>query len=193
LPIACSGDIVSRMPTLGARPDPLAEALPDRRRRGVRSSDLSRRPREQPTRPADRSEAPAVRSGSLPRILTGLNILVVDDDPDILELFSLALTSCGGDVTAADNASDGLALAIRMRPHVIVSDIAMIGEDGYWLIGRLRQLPPDVLPTVPVIAATAYGREHSRSRVLAAGFTEHLQKPVDPEELCRVVAKVAGR
>jgi CheY-like chemotaxis protein len=50
-----------------------------------------------------------------------------------------------------------------------------------------------MLPPVPVIAATAYGREHSRTRVLAAGFTEHLQKPIDPEDLCRVVAKVAGR
>lgn len=90
-----------------------------------------------------------------------------------------------------DNAHDGLVLAIRTRPHVIVSDIAMVGEDGYWLIGRLRQ--PEMLPRVPVIAATAYGREHSRTRVLEAGFTEHLQKPVDPEELCRLVAKVAGR
>lgn len=137
--------------------------------------------------------SPVPRPASLPRILVGLQILVVDDDPDILELFSTALRACGGEVTATDNASDGLALAIRTRPNVIVSDIAMVGEDGYWLIGRLRQLPPEMLPTIPVIAATAYGREHSRTRVLAAGFTEHLQKPVDPEELCRVVAKVVGR
>ena len=153
---------------------------------------MLRHARGEPHR-ADHPESPAPRSISLPRILTGLQILVVDDDPDILELFSAALTACGGDVTASDNASDGLALAIRTRPHVIVSDIAMIGEDGYWLIGRLRQLPPEMLAHVPVIAATAYGREHSRARVLAAGFTEHLQKPVDPEELCRVVAKVVGR
>jgi CheY-like chemotaxis protein len=120
-----------------------------------------------------------------------LHILIVDDGHDVLELFDIALTSCGGEVTATDNASDGLALAVHTRPHVIVSDIAMVGEDGYWLIGRLRQ--PEMLPQVPVIAATAYGREHSRTRVLGAGFTEHLQKPVDPEELCRLVAKVAGR
>jgi CheY-like chemotaxis protein len=74
-----------------------------------------------------------------------------------------------------------------------VSDIAMVGEDGYWLVGRLRQLPPDAVRDVPVIAATAYGREHSRDRVLAAGFTELLQKPIDPEALCRLVAKLAGR
>ena len=180
------------MPTEARRP-PRAEALPERRRHPLRSEDFRRQPRDQPPHGSERSAAPAPRTGSLPRALTGLQILVVDDDHDILELFTAALTACGGDVTSTDNASDGLALAIRTRPHVIVSDIAMIGEDGYWLIGRLRQLRPETLPQVPVIAATAYGREHSRSRVLAAGFTEHLQKPVDPEELCQIVAKVAGR
>ena len=172
---------------------PRAEAFPERRRHRLASEDLRRRPREQPPRHPDRRESPRPRPAPLPRILTGLQILVVDDDPDILELFSTALTACGGEVTATDNASDGLALAIRTQPHVIVSDIAMMGEDGYWLIRRLRELPPEMLTRVPVIAATAYGREHSRARVFAAGFTEHLQKPVDPEQLCRTVAKVAGR
>jgi CheY-like chemotaxis protein len=129
----------------------------------------------------------------MPQVLAGLHVLIVDDDPDTLEVFTMALRACGGDVTTADNASDALALAVRMRPHVIVSDIAMVGEDGYWLVGRLRQLPADMMPNVPVIAATAHGREHSRSRALAAGFTEHVQKPIDPEALCRLVAKVAGR
>jgi CheY-like chemotaxis protein len=184
-------DIVSRMPTSEVR-HPRAEAVPERRRHRVRYEDTRRHPGDHP-RNVERSDASAPRPASLPRILTGLQILLVDDDHDILELFAVALRACGGEVTATDNASDGLALAIRTRPHVIVSDIAMIGEDGYWLIGRLRQLPPEMLPRIPVIAATAYGREHSRTRVLAAGFTEHLQKPIDPEELCRVVAKVAGR
>jgi CheY-like chemotaxis protein len=181
------------MPTIEARHHPHAEALPERRRQRVRSQDMRRHPDDQGPRQAERPPATAARPAGLPRVLTGLQILVVDDDRDILDLFATALRSCGGEVTAADNASDGLALAIRTRPHVIVSDIAMVGEDGYWLIGRLRQLSTDILPQVPVVAATAYGREHSRTRVLAAGFTEHLQKPIDPEELCRVVAKVAGR
>jgi CheY-like chemotaxis protein len=181
------------MPISEARHVPRAEALPVRRRHPARSGDLRQHPREQPPRPGDRPNFPAPRPASLPRILMGLRILVVDDDPDILELFTMALRACGGEVTAASNANDGLALAVGTRPHVIVSDIAMIGEDGYWLVGHLRQLPPEILPAVPVIAATAYGREHSRTRVLAAGFTEHLQKPVDPEELCRTVARVAGR
>jgi CheY-like chemotaxis protein len=180
------------MPITDARRLPRAEAMPERRRHPVRSEDFARHGREEPRGP-QRPESTAPRPRSLPRVLTGLQILVVDDDQDILELFETALTACGGEVTTTDNASDGLALAIRTRPHVIVSDIAMIGEDGYWLIGRLRQLPPEMLPRIPVIAATAYGREHSRSRVLAAGFTEHLQKPVDPDHLCQLVAKVAGR
>lgn len=181
------------MPISEARQHPRAEALPDGRRHPARSGDVRQHPREQSPRPTHRQELPTARPAGLPRILTGLHILLVDDDPDILELFTMALRACGGEVTAADNANDALALAVRTRPHVIVSDIAMIGEDGYWLIGHLRRLSPEMLPPVPVIAATAYGREHSRTRVLAAGFTEHLQKPVDPEELCRTVAKVAGR
>jgi len=123
----------------------------------------------------------------------GLRVLVVDDDADVLELFAVALTACGADVTTTDNARDAIALATRTRPHAIVSDIAMVGEDGYWLVRELKRLPAEMVGDVPVVAATAYGREHPRARVLAAGFTEHLQKPIDPEQLCRIVARVAGR
>lgn len=134
---------------------------------------------------------PAARPGPLQRILLGLRVLVVDDDEDVLELFAVALTACGAEVTTIDNARDAIALATRTRPHAIVSDIAMIGEDGYWLVRELKRLPPEILGDVPVIAATAYGREHPRKRVLAAGFAEHLQKPIDPEQLCQAVARVA--
>ena len=126
-------------------------------------------------------------------MLMSLHVLVVDDDPDILDVFMTALTACGARVSTADSAAAGLATAVQSRPDVIVSDIAMMGEDGYWLVTKLRQLAPDPLGDVPVIAATAYGREHSRARVMDAGFSEHLQKPVDPEHLCRLVAKLAGR
>jgi CheY-like chemotaxis protein len=170
-----------------------ADALPRRRpdRHPVRSGE-PQHPDAAKGPAAGRAE-PGVQPRGLPRILTGLRILIVDDDPDILDLFAVALAACGGEITSSGNATDALALAIHVRPHVIVSDIAMVGEDGYWLVRRLRQLPVDAVRTVPIVAATAYGREHSRAQVLAAGFTEHLQKPVDPEELCRVVAKLAGR
>lgn len=142
--------------------------------------------------PRGRAESPWEHPAPLPRTLAGLRVLVVDDDPDVLELFAVVLTACGADITTTDNARDAIALATRMRPHAIVSDIAMAGEDGYWLVRELKRLPAEMLGDVPVIAATAYGREHPRARVLAAGFTEHLQKPIDPDALCRMVARVAG-
>jgi CheY-like chemotaxis protein len=142
--------------------------------------------------PSGRSDLPWEHPAKLQRILVGLRVLIVDDDPDVLELFAVILTACGAEVTTTNNARDGIALATRLRPHAIVSDIAMVGEDGYWLVRELKHLPPDVLGDVPVIAATAYGREHPRARVLAAGFTEHVQKPVDPDALCRQVARVIG-
>lgn len=183
------------MLTRWAAERPTAEALPRHRHRGraERQEGHLGRPQKHEPRPGEAAAAPSARPGALPKVLAGLQILVVDDDLDIIELFTAALSACGGEVTSANNASDGLALAIQMRPHVIVSDIAMIGEDGYWLVGRLRRLPAEFRPNVPVLAATAYGREHSRARVLAAGFTEHVQKPIDPEDLCRLVAKLAGR
>jgi len=154
-----------------------------------------RAPSRAPATAADPPDVttPAPRPGPLERTLVGLRVLVVDDDADVLELFAVALTACGAEVTTTDNARDAIALAIRMRPHAIVSDIAMVGEDGYWLVRELKRLPAEMLGDVPVVAATAYGREHPRARVLAAGFSEHLQKPIDPEQLCSIVARVAGR
>jgi CheY-like chemotaxis protein len=84
-------------------------------------------------------------------------------------------------------------MSTQKIPNTIVSDIAMTGEDGYWLVRELKRLPLEILGDVPVFAATGYGREDPRARVLAAGFVEHLQKPIDPEQLCQVVASVAGR
>jgi CheY-like chemotaxis protein len=140
-----------------------------------------------------RESRPAARRTAFERILLGLRVLVVDDDPDVLELFAVALAACGADVRPVDNAREALALAREVSPHVIVSDIAMVGEDGYWLVREIRRLPEQAQRSVPVIATTAFGREHPRARALAAGFTEHLHKPIDPELLCRAVAKAAGR
>ncbi|HEV8615681.1 MAG TPA: response regulator [Methylomirabilota bacterium] len=182
------------MPTTIAAPrNARLDALPNRSRdrHGVRLA--GGREKDDARRPGGPSGAPGGKPAPFPIILSSLRVLVVDDDPDSLDLFAAALSACGAEVSATDNAADALALAVQVRPHVIVSDIAMVGEDGYWLVRALRALPADSLPNVPVIAATAYGREHPRSRVLAAGFTEHLEKPVDPEALCQIVAKMAGR
>jgi CheY-like chemotaxis protein len=182
------------MPTIYEHADVRLEALPHRRkdRHPVRSTD-ARRPGDDDRQRRGHGDVSARRPSSFPRDLDGLRVLVVDDDPDILELFEAALTECGAQVTCSTTARDALARMSGIQPDVVVSDIAMVGEDGYWLVRELRRLPAEALRDVPVIAATAYGREHPRSAVLAAGFTEHLQKPVDPDALCRLVARLAGR
>jgi CheY-like chemotaxis protein len=133
------------------------------------------------------------RPSRLPSSLVGLRVVVVDDDPDTVELFAVALMTCGAAVTMATTAADALRLVTEIRPDVVLSDIAMPRGDGYWLVGEIRRLAEEALRRIPVVAATAYGREHSRERVVAAGFADHLQKPIDPEALCRAIARAAGR
>jgi len=79
----------------------------------------------------------------------------------------------------------------RAKPHVLVSDIAMPGEHGYSLIQTVRALPPEQGGQVPAIALTAYVRPEDRDRVLAAGYTRHLAKPIDPVDLASAVARLA--
>jgi CheY-like chemotaxis protein len=168
-----------------------AEALPTRRRaRGLAASSENRTPwdavagRQESTRPA----------GSTARVrLTGLKVVIVDDDDGNLDYFAVALRTYGAVVVTASNAADGLRLVQEQRPDVVLSDIAMVGHDGYWLVREIRRLGDESVRHVPVIATTAYGREHSRARTLAAGFSEHLSKPVDPDLLCRTIASAAGR
>jgi CheY-like chemotaxis protein len=138
-------------------------------------------------------ESSASQPSRMPRNLEGLKVLVVDDDEDTVDLFAVALVACGAAVTTAMTAVIALRLANEIRPDVILSDIAMPDGDGYWLLNEIRQLPDETIRHVPIVAATAFGQEHSRARALAAGFKDHLRKPVDPDVLCRTMAMAAGR
>ena len=131
-----------------------------------------------------------VARGPLPRVLTGMRVLVVDADPDSAGLFAAALAACGADVVTASGAREALRLLAGDAVDVVVSDIAMPDADGYWLVREIRVLGDPQMRSVPVLAVTAFGREHVRARALAAGFVDHLEKPIDPEHLCRAVARV---
>jgi CheY-like chemotaxis protein len=120
-------------------------------------------------------------------------VLVVDDDGASLDFFAVVLKICGAAVMTASSALDALGLFLERQPDVVLSDIAMVGQDGYWLVREIRGLPDQAARGVPVVATTAYGRDHSRDRALAGGFNDFLPKPVDPELLCRTIAKAAGR
>jgi CheY-like chemotaxis protein len=125
--------------------------------------------------------------------LHGLRVVVVDDDESSADYFSLALRSAGAAVTSRATAAEALSVVVNERPDVVLSDIAMPQHDGYWLLEQIRAHRDASVRSTPVVATTAHGFEHSRERVLAAGFVEHLAKPVDPAILCVTIARVAGR
>jgi CheY-like chemotaxis protein len=126
---------------------------------------------------------------SLPRNLTGVHIVLAEDDDDARELLTLVLESCGASVAAGASAQEALRLSATRPPQALVSDLAMPDEDGYWLLRELRHRWMDL----PAVAVTAFGREHARDRALAAGFNAYLRKPFDPHELCDTLATLTTR
>jgi PAS domain S-box-containing protein len=133
---------------------------------------------------------PAPVSGQAVR-LDRLRVLVVDDDPDALELVAAILTGAGAVVRTCSSASAALAVLREWRPHVLVSDVDMPGEDGYSLIQKVRALDGQQGGRTPAIALTAYGRIEDRVRTLSAGYSMHVPKPIDPGELTAIIASVS--
>jgi len=125
--------------------------------------------------------------------LEGLQVLVVDDEPDARELLAVMLESRKAQVVTAASAREGLEKLELCRPHVVISDIGMPGEDGYSFIRRLRALSPERGGQTPAIALTAFARMEDRTRALLAGFQMHVPKPIEPVELVRVLASLTGR
>jgi len=123
--------------------------------------------------------------------LTGLRVLVVDDEPDTLDLLRRVLGDSQAQVTAAPSVEAALAALGTFNPHVLISDVSMPGRDGYELIRAVRSTtsPEDL----PAAALTAYSRPEDAARAREAGFQLHLSKPVEPYELVRIVAQLAGR
>ncbi len=139
---------------------------------------------------------PTVETGTaaLPALsLEGVSVLVVDDDPDALQLISMLLEERGARVRAVGSSAEAMAALEAERPDVLISDIEMPEKDGYALIRDIRALPPERGGRVPAAALTAYARTEDRMQALLAGFHLHLPKPVQPAELAAVVASLAGR
>jgi CheY-like chemotaxis protein len=111
--------------------------------------------------------------------LIGVHVLVVDDDADARELWRAVLEYCGALVTVVPSADEALAVLARVRPDVLVTDLAMPIHDGYWLVEHVRVLPAERRGTIPVRRGDGARRE-SRSRSHAGGLI-----PVAPEEAAR--------
>ena len=137
--------------------------------------------------------APTVLLGAAGPSLRGLRVLAVDDDRDGLDLIHTILVSAGAEARECSSASEGLRVVQEWRPDVLISDIEMPGEDGYMFIRKVRALDFTKGGKTPALALTAYGRVEDRLRSLSAGYSMHVQKPVDPAELGVIVASLAGR
>lgn len=130
-----------------------------------------------------------------PPQLEGLRVLVVDDEEDARELLRAFLGQCRAQVLAVSTAAEALQAMEEFKPHVLVSDIGMPGEDGYELIKQVRakeRADKKKVGRIPALALTAYARVEDRMRALRAGYQMHLPKPVDPVELAAVISSLAG-
>jgi signal transduction histidine kinase/ActR/RegA family two-component response regulator len=125
--------------------------------------------------------------------LSGLRILVVDDEADARTLARRVLEERGAHVITVSSAAEAIAsFGENNPPSVLVSDIGMPEQDGYDLIKQMRSMPGDA-GRVPAVALTALARAEDRKRALSAGYQKHVSKPVDPAELVAVIAGLAGR
>ena len=117
--------------------------------------------------------------------LAGVRVLVVDDNPAARELMEMLLAGCGAAVDVTAGAREGFDAFLRERPAIIVSDIDMPGEDGRWLVRRIRALPPEAGGNTPVVAVTAASVPTDTS-----GFQAWLPKPHAPPEIYRRLCEV---
>jgi CheY-like chemotaxis protein len=116
---------------------------------------------------------------------------LVEDDEDTREACAAMLAELGAEVRAAPSAAMGLAALDEYRPHVILSDVAMPGEDGFSFIRKVRLRDPRDGGRVPAAALTALASDEDRQRAMHSGFQLHVAKPVDAARLAAVVSTLA--
>src|SRR6266550_1437365 len=105
-----------------------------------------------------------------------LRVLVVEDDPDSLELMTYLFHAFGHEAVGATTADAAVAMATASTPDLILCDLRLPGTDGFELLARFKSEPS--LKSVPVIAVTAYAMPGDRERVISAGFDGYVSKPI---------------
>ncbi|MBD2597522.1 response regulator [Nostoc spongiaeforme FACHB-130] len=132
------------------------------------------------------------KSSHLELDLTGVRVLVVEDDLDSREFLVFVLEQYGAKVMAAENAAACFEILPEFQPDVLISDIGMPVEDGYSLIRRIRKLPASQGGKISAIALTAYAKTEDSQQALAAGFQTHLPKPIEPTLLAKAIINLLG-
>ncbi len=129
---------------------------------------------------------------SVARSIGGLRVLLVEDDDDTREAYAAMLVHLGTEVRAVPSTTRAMAVLSQFHPDVLLSDIAMPGEDGLSFIRRVRHLAPEQGGSVPAAALSALASHDDQRRSLDAGFQLHVSKPVDTARLASVVATLAA-
>ncbi|HEY9655342.1 MAG TPA: PAS domain S-box protein [Crinalium sp.] len=122
--------------------------------------------------------------------LQHVRILVVDDDADARIFITFLLEQYGATVNVVTSANEALTALSQFQPNVLVSDIGMPITDGYMLLQQIRTLPPEQGGQVPAIALTAYAGDANYQQAMAAGFQEHLSKPVEADTLVATIVRL---
>lgn len=126
-----------------------------------------------------------------PPELSGLRILIVDDEADARVMITTLLQQCGAEVQASNSAAAGLTIIEQWQPDLLLSDIAMPEKDGCWLIAQIRALEEKQhAKRLPAVALTAYIGVENRTQALRAGFDMFVPKPIVPSELLMVIASL---
>ncbi len=116
--------------------------------------------------------------------LNGIKILIVEDDPDSREVLQLFLEQSGAIIKSVESAEEAMTLLRKSAdglPDVIVSDLAMPNEDGYSLIGRIRNLAVEFGGEIPALALSAFASKENKNKAYLAGFQKYHTKPFDPD------------
>lgn len=121
------------------------------------------------------------------RPLDGVRIVLAEDDDDSREALRRALEARGATLRCVGDGAAALAAIREQPPDVVISDIAMPGEDGHRFLQKLRALPKDRGGRVPAVALTAYHGRDVRLKSVHAGYHYHLTKPVDAEKLVDIL------
>jgi PAS domain S-box-containing protein len=124
--------------------------------------------------------------------LTKLQILVVDDDTDTRDFYTIVLQQAGAIVRAVSSAEEALQALVQFKPNILLSDIGMPDIDGYMLIRQIRAMETHG-KTMPAIALTAYAGELDQKQAIAAGFQHYMSKPIEPRELVEAIANLADK
>jgi CheY-like chemotaxis protein len=122
-----------------------------------------------------------------------VHVLLVEDDDDARKLLGAMLKRYGARVTSTKSAAEALRVFEGELPDVLISDIGMPDQDGYELMRKLRELPPEKGGNTPAIALTGYASRKDRERALNSGYQQHIAKPIEQADIIKAIAALIGR